>query len=153
MTNNVLLPIVNGIADALREINQSAQIYIDTPPNVDSATGGYFYIKPVALTNEKLLADAVLLHVTFDIMYFPNDLHASNSVTLMDALYGLNFALQRIIPACNVNGQYEKKRPKKGQSIESKIVDDVAHVLTRYDLHLDTEEKTELVKDVFFINE
>ena len=71
----------------------------------------------------------------------------------MDALYSLNIALRHIYPANTVNGQYTKERLKKGQVLDSKIVDDVVHTTVRYDLYLDIEEKIELVRDVFFINE
>lgn len=153
MENNVLLPVINGIADVLKGVNAKAQIYINTPPNVDSATGGYFYVKLVNVTGENLLSDTVLLHAVFDVMYFPAESQLNNSVVLMDALYSLNIALRHIYPANNVNGQYTKGRMKKGQVLDSKIVDDVVHTTVRYDLYLDVEEKIELVRDVFFINE
>ena len=80
MASNPIIPIINGIADALHEINKDAKIYTTTPDNVKKNDAGYFYIKgPISLTEMRFLKDLHQLRLTFDVMFFPPDMDAADA--------------------------------------------------------------------------
>lgn len=147
---NLILPVINGISDRLREIDSTAKIYTDSPDNVADNSVGYFYIKgPIYVSSKAHLQDVHKMRLTFDIMYFPAEYSQTDAGTLSGMSFLMTEALYQIQPAGLVGGEYEPiGRGKRGFDIATSVVDGVVHVSVGYDLWLSENEVRELVKEV-----
>ncbi len=152
MVNNLIVPIINGIADALAQINPDAKIFTDTPDNVQPNDAGYFYINgPISITETRFLKDRHQLRLTFDVMYFPPDTATADAGLLSGIAFAMVESCYQITPASVKDGVYTKDAlGKRGFDRSTTIVDGVVHVMASYDLWLTTKEKKELVKSVTF---
>ena len=152
MANNPIIPIINGIADALHDINPDVKIYTKTPDNVKKNDEGYFYINgPISIMEMRFLKDLHQLRLTFDVMFFPPDMDAADSGLMSAAAFTMSEALYLIQPGyAGTEGYGALGLPKRGWNRSTSIVDGVVHVTTNYDLWLTTPQKKELVKSVSF---
>lgn len=150
MVNNLILPIINGIADALHKINPDAKIFTDTPAGVQPNAAGYFYINgPVSITETRFLKDRHQLRLTFDVMYFPPDMAAADAGLMSGMALAMTEGLYQITPAVVKDGTYTAEAlGRRGFDRDTTIVDGVVHVTTSFDLWLTTTEKKELVKSI-----
>lgn len=152
MASNLIIPIINGIANALRAINSDAKIYTTSPDNVKHNAAGYFLIKgPLSITETRCLKFRHQLRLPFDVMYFPPDRAAADIGLLSTAAFAMLEALYQIYPAEAVEGGYlVNDRGKRGHNQSVEIDGGVVHVLTSYDLWVTTPQKKELVQSITF---
>ena len=152
MASNPIIPIINGIADALHEINKDAKIYTTTPDNVKKNDAGYFYIKgPISLNEMRFLKDLHQLRLTFDVMFFPPDMDAADAGLMSSAAYAMSEALYEIQPGfAGESGYGAIGNKKRGWNRSTTNVDGVVHVTTSYDLWLTTPQNKEVVKSIAF---
>lgn len=145
---DLVTPILNGIVDAIHEVNPNADIYIDRPINVNNNVDGFFYIQfPISINQEPYLQYFHRLRLGFDVSYFPPKMHGDNTILLTQASYALSETLRRIYPADFLDGNYTKSgKSKKCFGISTEIVDGVVHVLGSYDIFVDIEKSKELVR-------
>lgn len=145
--NDLFTPVLNGMVDTVHGINPDAEIYINKPINITPSVEGFFYVNfPISVVQESYLGDFHRLRLSFDVAYFPPDLHGDNAVLLSQACYAISESLRRIYPAEYVGGKYTKSdKSKSCFGLHSEIVDGVAHVLGAYDLFVDTKKAKEIV--------
>lgn len=150
MASNLIIPIINGISDALHNINPDAKIYTDTPDNVQPNDAGYFLIQgPISITETRFLKSRHQLRLMFDIMYFPPDMAAADTGLLSTAAFAMSEELYQITPAEQTEAGYTKRqRGSRGYGRTVEIEDGVVHLLTSYDLWVTTPQKKELVQSV-----
>lgn len=150
MIDNLILPIINGIADTLRALLPDADIYTDTPDSVQPNAAGYFYIQgPISITETRFLKDRHQLRLTFDVMYFPADAATADAGLLSGVAFAMTEGLYQITPAGVKDGAYAPEAlGRRGFDCSATIVDGVVHVTTSYDLWLTAAEKKALVKSI-----